>query len=503
MENNMALWDADNYIKLEDFEDVSEESVKEIRRVLKQQNLNKKISIEYDDIDLKINFNSASKYYPSQKIRRFDMDDDIHAIRYEGKQVVLYMHIGGWSTNPRIKNSHISIYTNSRKIGGDRFFQIELSDCIEDDNYIYILKKISKNTGSGAISRLNNSSYPTKEGEKRDKDLRERRNELVRRTYSDVINYNNNDWICIYKFDKEKLFDSSYHEELFNECIEKIIEFTFAMESIVVEAKKLGEFRQTTQKVDKLSNEALLSRIKKINKIPNKIETTQTSYVRNECITEYAKRRANGVCQLCREEAPFIDKKGRPYLEVHHITPLSEGGEDSIENTVALCPNCHRKMHSLSNHNDIQYLKMINSFEYISIKECAIDIGLEAYNVKVYSDGKIYGRIFNNKEDLGEVQLLEGKKIERDDIKRISDEIHNFDFRKFKLDCVELYKTCQPMFSMEVKYTDNITNDIYYDYGLIYEHILGKNKIDILKLKRNIEKILKIKSIDDLLKERN
>jgi len=25
--------------------------------------------------------------------------------------------------------------------------------------------------------------------------------------------------------------------------------------------------------------------------------------------------------------------------------PLSEGGEDTLENAIALCPNCHRKMH--------------------------------------------------------------------------------------------------------------------------------------------------------------
>ncbi|MGA2227240.1 MAG: HNH endonuclease, partial [Syntrophobacteraceae bacterium] len=27
--------------------------------------------------------------------------------------------------------------------------------------------------------------------------------------------------------------------------------------------------------------------------------------------------------------------------------PAYENGEESIENTVALCPNCHRKMHIL------------------------------------------------------------------------------------------------------------------------------------------------------------
>ncbi|WP_296863638.1 HNH endonuclease [Thermosyntropha sp.] len=28
-----------------------------------------------------------------------------------------------------------------------------------------------------------------------------------------------------------------------------------------------------------------------------------------------------------------------------HIEWLSRGGTDTIDNTVALCPNCHRKMH--------------------------------------------------------------------------------------------------------------------------------------------------------------
>ncbi|MCD9544043.1 hypothetical protein GLP24_04155 [Photobacterium carnosum] len=44
--------------------------------------------------------------------------------------------------------------------------------------------------------------------------------------------------------------------------------------------------------------------------------------------------------------APFTKKSnGEPYLEVHHIKPLSQGGEDSLENVKAICPNCHREMH--------------------------------------------------------------------------------------------------------------------------------------------------------------
>ena len=30
---------------------------------------------------------------------------------------------------------------------------------------------------------------------------------------------------------------------------------------------------------------------------------------------------------------------------------------DSVENTVALCPNCHRKMHIVADPNDVERLK--------------------------------------------------------------------------------------------------------------------------------------------------
>jgi 5-methylcytosine-specific restriction protein A len=68
----------------------------------------------------------------------------------------------------------------------------------------------------------------------------------------------------------------------------------------------------------------------------------------DQIVPEYALRKANGMCQLCNRPAPFKDRDGEPYLEIHHIIPLAEGGEDSIENVVALCPNCHRKMHVLN-----------------------------------------------------------------------------------------------------------------------------------------------------------
>jgi len=83
---------------------------------------------------------------------------------------------------------------------------------------------------------------------------------------------------------------------------------------------------------------------------------TSVQKTRDPYISEYAKRRANGICQLCGNPAPFVDSKGKPYLETHHIIWLSHGGEDTIENTVALCPNCHKKMHIVNVEADIEFL---------------------------------------------------------------------------------------------------------------------------------------------------
>jgi predicted HNH restriction endonuclease len=80
-------------------------------------------------------------------------------------------------------------------------------------------------------------------------------------------------------------------------------------------------------------------------------------YTRNVLIKEFARRVAKGICQLCESDAPFLDNQGNPFLEVHHIKYLSKGGSDTIENVVALCPNCHRKVHLLELEEDFTKIK--------------------------------------------------------------------------------------------------------------------------------------------------
>ncbi len=78
---------------------------------------------------------------------------------------------------------------------------------------------------------------------------------------------------------------------------------------------------------------------------------------RSEIVSKITKIRAKGVCDLCGERAPFVLKNGMPYLETHHLVWMSKNGPDVIWNTVALCPNCHRKVHNLNLKADLEILK--------------------------------------------------------------------------------------------------------------------------------------------------
>ena len=107
----------------------------------------------------------------------------------------------------------------------------------------------------------------------------------------------------------------------------------------------------------RLSDKALFLRAVHANKQPITRQVDSSAYEKNVYVSELAKRRADGVCQLCDQPAPFLTKNGEPYLECHHIVRLAKGGEDTIENTVALCPNCNKNMHFLNQKADVKKLK--------------------------------------------------------------------------------------------------------------------------------------------------
>ena len=96
-------------------------------------------------------------------------------------------------------------------------------------------------------------------------------------------------------------------------------------------------------------------RVIRINNVLSK------QYYKDPVVKAYTLRRANGRCDLCGKYAPFTTKKGEPYLESHHVKYLENDGLDSISNTVALCPNCHKKLHYGKKERS-DYIKKINIY---------------------------------------------------------------------------------------------------------------------------------------------
>lgn len=63
-------------------------------------------------------------------------------------------------------------------------------------------------------------------------------------------------------------------------------------------------------------------------------------------------RRASFSCQECGELHALENKNGillpvsDGQLEIHHITHVEHGGDDSPDNLIVLCKDCHKKKHS-------------------------------------------------------------------------------------------------------------------------------------------------------------
>lgn len=101
-----------------------------------------------------------------------------------------------------------------------------------------------------------------------------------------------------------------------------------------------------TREAMAMSSEERKRELRNSHALPQRVEVRTTAFIRNPIVVAEVLIRANGKCELCQCNAPFFRASdGTPYLEVHHVKRLADGGYDTVKNAVALCPNCHRKAH--------------------------------------------------------------------------------------------------------------------------------------------------------------
>ncbi|WP_083854439.1 HNH endonuclease [Teichococcus cervicalis] len=177
--------------------------------------------------------------------------------------------------------------------------------------------------------------------------------EKIKSIYNDI--YNKNDLcakirnrnggysVFVEIWDKN---DPSEMDKLISEGIEILLKLLSIFSEYIFDESNL-DFQSKIQNSMSESSSIRLERIRSKEKQPVRRKIVQTTvFERDPDIVAEALFQARGHCQSCKQPAPFRRfADGRPYLEVHHIVPLSEGGPDSLDNVTALCPNCHRDMH--------------------------------------------------------------------------------------------------------------------------------------------------------------
>ncbi|WLE60554.1 HNH endonuclease [Burkholderia plantarii] len=105
-------------------------------------------------------------------------------------------------------------------------------------------------------------------------------------------------------------------------------------------------FELAVEKSTRDTSAARKARLKKAPTRPKIIRIVTEVFLRNADVVAEVLQRASGFCERCKKPAPFLRKKdATPYLEVHHRIQLANGGEDTEDNAIALCPNCHRELH--------------------------------------------------------------------------------------------------------------------------------------------------------------
>lgn len=111
-----------------------------------------------------------------------------------------------------------------------------------------------------------------------------------------------------------------------------------AIESLIykIEGHSLPRIAEFQTTINELSRKKKAVQPKGRNK-PNKRNVEVTQYSRDPEVAAWVLNEANGICESCKNEAPF--------LEVHHMRSLADGGSDRILNAIAVCPNCHRQLH--------------------------------------------------------------------------------------------------------------------------------------------------------------
>ncbi|GAA0179802.1 hypothetical protein SH2C18_26120 [Clostridium sediminicola] len=207
---------------------IGEKEVLRLKEILLNSGMIEPVTYRSEVLDVKLELDGVSTTDESEHFKDmqevyFMQNDDSKVLDIKGKKEELYYNIGNWKTKSRLPGVHFCV---GCKTFGSHFFGLDLSQNLIDDEYIYIVKNISRFGGQGSLARLYR-------GLKSDKTRKNERKEiLIDKFNSEIIEYNENRWICLSKIKIIDIYDNTKEENIFKQYIANVIKFSFIVEDI-------------------------------------------------------------------------------------------------------------------------------------------------------------------------------------------------------------------------------------------------------------------------------
>lgn len=124
------------------YEYISVENINMFKSILKNAASNKKIEINIPSMELSFRSDSLSttleedKYFNGMDQVYLLNQDNSSVLRIKEREYEVFFNLGECGYEARVPKSHLVLGTHPIKFGSDYFCQIELSQVIEDDEYI-------------------------------------------------------------------------------------------------------------------------------------------------------------------------------------------------------------------------------------------------------------------------------------------------------------------------------------------------------------------------------
>ena len=196
-----------------------------VLEILEQTALYKPINLEIGNYSLEaysVSETNESNHFYNQEFNLLTDQDEYGVLKFREKYYNLFVHFGEWRLNQRLQNAHICV--GSEKIH-KYFFQIELSQSVFDNEYVYIIKNATNLAGDGSFIRLFS-------GSKSKQAKHARLDKFLHQFDNEIIEFDEKKWSVISKISIDELYNEDYSEEIYHGLMNNMLRATLLVEQI-------------------------------------------------------------------------------------------------------------------------------------------------------------------------------------------------------------------------------------------------------------------------------